>query len=103
MRCLLSSVRTMACMPAPPGNPAISVQTRSLENIISDGVVQDAIKSEGLNVRIKSIQLDSGYQFQLTNGCEFQVTRDNTNARPGACPELLPIKLINQVGCGLQN
>jgi hypothetical protein len=98
--CLLVPAVSWACMPPPPGTPAILIQTRYLESAISDAVVQDAIKAQGLNVSILAIELDAGIQFRLTNGCQFKVSKDFKGALPGTCPELLPTKLIDIVGCG---
>ncbi len=98
--CLLVPAVSLACMPPPPGTPAIVLQTRELESAISDTVVQDAIKAQGPNVSILAIKLDAGIQFQLTNGCQFRVSKDFKGASPGTCPEFLPTKLIDVVGCG---
>lgn len=97
--CLFGSITSWACLPPPPGTAAITVQTRILERILNDNVVQTAVKSEGLNVAIRSIDLASGVQIVLTNGCQFEVSRDETNSMPGACPELLPLIVINKVNC----
>ena len=99
---LLASAASMACMSPPPGTPAITVQTRNLENEIGDEVVQEAIKAQGLKVRIRNINMESGVQILLTNGCQFKISRDYSGASPGTCPELLPVKLIEMDGCGEQ-
>jgi hypothetical protein len=96
---LLISTPTWACMPPPPGMPAIQIQARHLAQLIDSEVVQNAIVAEGLSVRIKALNLAGANQVVLTNGCQFNVVRDTSAASPGTCPELLPFKIVNSIGC----
>lgn len=96
---LLASVSALACQPPPPGIPAITLQASGELAMITDDVVLNAIAAQGPNVMIRSVNLKSSVRVLLNNGCRFEVVRDDKDASPGTCPQLLPVKIVKMVGC----
>jgi hypothetical protein len=87
-----------ACVPPPSDIPAFEIQKTWLSKIIKAPIVNDKIQQlSGTNGIITELRLTrEGYEIVLNNSCHFTVLTDYTNASPGHCPELLPLKIINE-------
>ncbi len=96
---LFASVSVLACLPPPPGIPAITLQVSDELSMITDELVLNAIVAQGPNVMIRSINLKTGVRVLLNNGCRFELVRDDKDVSPGTCPQTLPVKIVKMVGC----
>ncbi len=88
---------SLACMPPPPGTPAYVMQQQWIEKVLGDKAVETEIAAGGAHTRIESVSFTAGVEILLSTGCKFSVETDSTGARPGTCPELLPLKITNRV------
>lgn len=91
------SISSNACKQPPPGLPRYQIQNVRISKIFSDETITAAIIAEGKDVVIKSIKFTNPAAIKLSNNCTLKVTTDNTNAEPGTCPELLPLKVVERI------
>jgi hypothetical protein len=83
-------------MPPAPGTPSFDLQRPMFSKVIGSELVRQTILQNGTSVRLLSVsETRAGHKLELNNGCSFTVAPDFSDASPGTCPQLLPLKVVD--------